>query len=234
VSDPARQPVRVGALRTVAGKICGLTRPEDAALAERHGAAYLGVILASGPRLLDLPRAAAVLGPRRCGVQRVGVFGAQPASEVAVIAETLDLDVLQLHGDPTPELVRALAAATGRTIWPVRRVRGDTLDEAARALAAAAGWLVLDALVPGRDGGTGVALDWHGLTAPLAALRGAAPGARIVLAGGLRPENVAEAIRLLSPDVVDVSSGVESAPGVKDPAAVQAFLAAAGVPQRPS
>lgn len=94
-------------------------------------------------------------------------------------------------------------------------------------LAAISGCVVLDAHVVGQLGGTGVALDWSGLADAVSSLREAVPGLQLVLAGGLRAENVREAIRLLSPQVVDVSSGVESAPGVKDPVRVQQFVQAA-------
>lgn len=211
----------------VAVKICGLTRPVDAEHAERSGAAYLGAILASGPRLLTSERARAVLGARRAGIQRVAVFGDQSFDALLALAESIDLDVLQLHGASSPDSVRRLVAESGRTVWPVVRVAGTALPAEAAPLADAAGHLVLDALVLGQLGGTGVALDWAGLAESVAALRTAVPDVRIILAGGLRPHNVAEAIRLLSPDVVDVSSGVEAAPGLKDGTLVQQFVAAA-------
>ena len=207
-------------------KFCGLTRVDDARNVERAGARYLGVILASGPRLIDTSRANVVLGARRAGIERGAVFGDQPLDEVLRIAALLDLDLLQLHGDPTAEFVGELRARTDRAIWPVLRVDGTTLPTRARALAEAAGTIVLDTKVIGQLGGTGVTLDWVGLRDAVHALRAAVPSARIVLAGGLRAHNVAEAIALLRPDVVDVSSGVESAPGVKDAQAITQFVAA--------
>ncbi len=211
---------------TTAVKICGLTRPEDAAHAAAAGATYLGVILAGGPRLLTIAQAAAVLGPERHGVRRVAVFGDQSRDEIASIVQTLALDVAQLHGDPSPDDVRHIAQQSGRAVWPVLRVEGVSLPTDAAALARAAGTLVLDAKVVGHLGGTGVALDWSGLAGDVAALRRAVPNVQLVLAGGLRPANVAQAIRLLAPDVVDVSSGVELTPGVKDPVAVEQFVRA--------
>lgn len=208
-------------------KVCGLTRPEDAANAEAVGAAYLGAILAGGPRLVTPARARDVLGPRRHTVRRVGVFGDQPSRQVLVIAEAIDLDVLQLHGARTPDDVARIAAESGRMVWPVLRVTGTALSGEAAALARVAGHLVLDAHVAGQLGGTGVALDWSGLRRAVATLRDEVPTAHIVLAGGLRPANVATAIQLLSPQVVDVSSGVETAPGVKDPELVEQFVMAA-------
>ena len=223
-------------------KICGLTRVGDAGHAEAQGASYLGAILAGGPRVLTLDAARLVLGPRRQSVQRVAVFGDQSAQEIVSIAERLDLDVLQLHGtaakaetraetEADPEerarMVERLREETGRLVWPVIRVAGQTLPEGTVALAQVADALVLDAHVVGQLGGTGVALDWSGLRDAIAGLRQQVPSLTLVLAGGLRPENVATAIRLLAPQVVDVSSGVEAAPGVKDPERVRQFVTAA-------
>ena len=213
---------------TVAVKICGLTRVGDAAHAAQSGAAYLGAIMAGGPRLLTLDRARVVLGPRRHDVQRVVVFGEQRPDEVIVTVRTLDLDIAQLHGMCTPDAIVTIRRETGRTVWPVLRVAGTTLPDDAAALATAAGAVVLDAHVVGQLGGTGVALDWSGLQDAVRALRESVPGVCIILAGGLRPANVIDAMRLLSPDVVDVSSGVESDTGVKDPVLVEQFVAAVG------
>lgn len=208
-------------------KICGLTREEDAALAEAAGAAYLGVILAGGPRLLTPDRARLVLGSPRHTVRRVAVFGDSSTREVVALAEQLELDVVQLHGTRSAAAVTQIARESGRQVWPVLRIAGTTLPPDAAELAAICGFIVLDAHVVGQLGGTGVALDWSGLADSVSALRESVPGLHLVLAGGLRAENVREAIRLLSPQVVDVSSGVESAPGVKDPVRVQQFVQAA-------
>lgn len=207
-------------------KFCGLTRAADAEFAEQHGASFLGVILASGPRLLTVEQAYGVLGPRRHTIKRAAVFGAQSVAEVASIGETLDLDVLQLHGDPTLEQIRQLRDRTERAVWPVLRVEGTRLPAEVLAIARIAHAIVLDAKVVGQLGGTGVRLDWAALVSEVSALRDGAPEVQLVLAGGLRAENVEEAIALLSPDVVDVSSGVEVAPGVKDPMAIERFVSA--------
>lgn len=207
-------------------KFCGLTRAGDAAHAVRAGASYVGAIMAGGPRRLTLERARAVLGPRRHEVQRVVVFGEHHSDDVIVTVRALDLDIAQLHGPCTPDAIEMIRRETGRTVWPVLRVAGTILPDDAVALAAAAGAVVLDAYVIGQLGGTGVALDWSGLQNAVRALRVSVPGVRVILAGGLRPANVFEAIRLLSPDVVDVSSGVESETGVKDPVLVEQFVAA--------
>lgn len=210
-------------------KICGLTREDDAATAERVGATYLGVILAGGPRHLTPGQARLVLGARRHTVRRAAVFGDQSEEEVIVLAGMLDLDVIQLHGGRTADAVARIAAQSAREVWPVVRVAGTTLPDEAEVLARIAGTLVLDAHVVGQLGGTGVTLDWSGLARDVTALRRVVPGVRLVLAGGLRPANVGQATQLLSPEVVDVSSGVEIAPGVKDPALVRQFVKAARV-----
>lgn len=214
---------------TVDIKICGLTRPEDAVGAVAAGATYLGVVFAGGPRCVTVPQARALFEAatalrRPRPVQRVAVFGDQDESTILECAELLELDVLQLHGGSTPEQVERLRATSGRDVWPVVRVGSSALPDDTESLAVSAGGVVLDALVPGQLGGTGVALDWSGIRASVAALRTRGPGGRLMLAGGLRPENVAEAIGILSPDGVDVSSGVEHAPGVKDPARMFAFV----------
>lgn len=210
-------------------KVCGLTRESDARAAVDAGATFLGAIRASGPRLITIERVAEVLGPRRAGVQRAAVFAEQSLDAIRRDADHADLDIAQLHATPQGSTLHdaiATVASDGRIAWPVLRVGGTALPADAHELAAHAGHLVLDAHVAGQLGGTGVALDWQGLQDAIAALRAAVPDVTLILAGGLRPENVAHAIQLLRPDVVDVSSGVESAPGVKDPARMQQFVAA--------
>lgn len=208
----------------VATKICGLMRPEDARHAERSGARYLGVIMASGPRVLDVRAAAEVLGSRRPGIARVAVFGSQSSDEIIEIAGALDLDVVQLHGAPTVHEVRYIKENSARAVWPVLRVDGTQIGTEGAELAAVAGTLLLDAHVVGQLGGTGVTLDWAALADSVRRLRRDVPAMQLVLAGGLRVNNVGDAIRLLEPDVVDVSSGVEVSPGVKDPVAIERFV----------
>lgn len=235
--------------RTTAIKICGLTRPADAHCAEDSGASYLGAIFAGGPRLVTPETALHVLGPRRSGIKRVGVFGNQTPSEIISIAAKIDLDIIQLHGTPRShspnaleagvqpdgdwrvrvELVRELRRLVSCVLWPVVRVPATGLPEGTVELAEAAGAIVLDAYVVGQLGGTGVALDWSGLRSKVRDLRLTVPDLTLVLAGGLTSKNVREAVELLDPDVVDVSSGVEEAPGVKDPVRIKQFVEAARV-----
>ena len=202
-------------------KVCGLTRAVDAEYADAAGAAYLGVIFAGGPRERAPHEAKATLAGRRA--RKVGVFADQAPSVIAEIAGEVGLGVVQLHGDPDPARVRDVRAATGLEVWAVLRTADGVLPDTAEALADEADALVVDALAPGRLGGTGVTLPWGRLGESLDEME---RGHRIVLAGGLTPQNVADAIGYVSPLIVDVSSGVESAPGVKDHARIRAFIAA--------
>ena len=211
-------------VHSVSVKFCGLVRPADAEEAGRLGAEYAGVIFAGGPRLLDPERGAEVLDAAGDRVRRVGVFGSQPPALIARVARGARLHVVQLHADPMPRDVVDVRAATGCRVWAVVRVTGSLLSDTMLELSEVADAVVLDARVPGRLGGTGTALDWDALAQPLRRARG---DAALVLAGGLAPENVGAAIALLAPHVVDVSSGVEREPGVKDHERMRQFLRAA-------
>ena len=202
-------------------KICGLTRAIDAEYADAAGAAYLGVIFAGGPRQRLPAEARATLAGRRA--RKVGVFAAQSPSEIADIASHVGLDVVQLHADADPTRVEGVRAATGLEVWAVIRTADGILPDAVDELADAADALLIDTLVKGALGGSGTPMPWGILGESLDAMES---GHRIVLAGGLTADNVAEAISYVSPMIVDVSSGVESAPGVKDHARIRAFIAA--------
>lgn len=206
-------------------KFCGLTRPDDARHAATLGAAYIGVVFADSPRRLSEAQAKIVYAGAPASVRRVAVFGADAPSAIADLAARLGVDVVQLHGDPDPDTVTRLRALWAGAIWAVQRVRGETVPPVAADLFAVADAVVLDTRVDGvgQLGGTGKTLPWERLREPVAALRARSGRARLVLAGGLRPENVTEAVRLLQPDIVDVSSGVETEVGVKDHGRMRAF-----------
>jgi phosphoribosylanthranilate isomerase len=199
----------------VAVKVCGLTTAEDAAACAVHGLWGIGVVFAAGsPREVDAATAAKVLAAVPEGVARVGVFVGEAPARMAALARQVGLTHLQGHGECDPDEVRAAAGL------PV--IQGIGVRDAAsleRARASAADLVLLDAAVAGLHGGTGTTFDWS--------LVGAgALGRPFGLAGGRRPENVAAAPSLLRPALVDVSTGVERAPGRKDPELVRAFVAA--------
>ena len=201
-------------------KFCGLTRPHDAAFAASLGAAYVGVIFADSPRRVDPIAGRTVLDAARRVSRAVGVFGAEPAERIAATAQAARLDIVQLHGDPTPAIVVDVRRRVDGEVWAVVRIAGREVPAGLSALADVADAIVLDAKVTGQLGGTGTRFDWDAVSAVLARERSRA---RLVLAGGLDPANVARAVRVVAPDVVDVSSGVESAPGIKDHARMRAF-----------
>ena len=202
-------------------KICGITTPEDARLAVEAGADALGFVFwPMSPRRVDPAAAAAIARELPPFVLRVGVFVNTPRQEMARIAEAVGLDILQLHGDEPPE---ALIGLPRRAIKAVRVGRGFVADDASRYVSVTAGLLV-DTRLAGdtqAPGGSGVPFDWS-------LVKGLATRVPfLVLAGGLTPAHVAEAVRAVRPHAVDVASGVETLPGRKDPARVRAFVAAA-------
>jgi phosphoribosylanthranilate isomerase len=201
-------------------KFCGLTREADAAYAASLGAAYVGVIFAESPRRLDPAAASDVLAPARGRAKAVGVFGPVTIETIATVAAETALDVVQLHGDPSPGVVERVRPFFGGEVWAVIRIAGSELPPESTALMSVADAVVLDAKVQGQLGGTGTSFDWESVARTLDRQR---VRSRIVLAGGLNHENVAHAVRVVAPDVVDVSSGVESAPGIKDHARMRAF-----------
>jgi phosphoribosylanthranilate isomerase len=205
-------------------KFCGLTRVVDARFAAQVGATYAGVIFAGGPRERTAAQAAELWEAIPRTVRRVGVFGHDAVERIPRVQETVALDVVQLHGDPTSAELQAVRRVFTGEVWVVARTEGAALPEGIATFFAEADAVVLDAKVAGQLGGTGVAFDWQGVAE---ALEPARATARLVVAGGLRPHNVAEAVRILRPQVVDVSSGVESAPGIKDQSRMRAFFEAA-------
>lgn len=201
-------------------KFCGLTRAADVAVAMDLGASFVGAVFAGGPRHVTAEQAR-VLFQEVAPARRVGVFGDQTLDEIARIAEAATLDVVQLHADPTPESVDAVRRATGRETWAAMRI-GNTLSEAKLDdLISSADAILFDARIAGSLGGTGTPFDWGLLTPLLDPHRRSR--ARIILAGGLTPSVVQRAIAAVGPHIVDVSSGVEAAPGVKNHALMRAF-----------
>jgi phosphoribosylanthranilate isomerase len=201
-------------------KFCGMTRREDADAAAALGAKYIGVVFAESPRQVSDERAREVFAGIPLAISRVGVFGDTKPEQIAARADALGLDVVQLHGDPKPRMIARVRKRWHGRVWAVQRI-SDTLPDSARDLFEVSDGVVLDARTPDQLGGTGVTLPWEDLQERVDRFR--PPRAKLVLAGGLTPENVARAIGVLRPDVVDVSSGVELMVGIKDHARMQAF-----------
>lgn len=196
-------------------KICGITTVADAVATVRLGASAIGLnFVPSSRRRVDVATARAIADAVRGKVLVVGVIADLAVDEARALVEDARLDCLQLHGDEPPDALTPLLPHAYKAL----RI-GDASD-VARARAYAGDYLLVDAKVPGALGGTGHAFDWS-LVTELAGER------RLTLAGGLHPGNVAEAIRRVRPWCVDVAGGVESAPGVKDLALVEAFVRAA-------
>ncbi|HXJ37059.1 MAG TPA: phosphoribosylanthranilate isomerase [Candidatus Eisenbacteria bacterium] len=195
---------------SVVVKICGVCTPEDARAAVDAGADLLGLnFVPSSPRYL-VPDAARRVAAAAT-VPLVGVFVDAPREEVLRIAAHVGLAGLQFHGDEPPAYCRGW---TQQTIKALRPRPGE--DAAARAADYDTDFILLDTWVPGVAGGTGVALD------PAAAC--GLPRDRLFVAGGLRPETVADVVRALRPHGVDVASGVERRPGVKDHDKIREFI----------
>lgn len=198
-------------------KICGITRLDDALGAVEAGAEALGFMFYEpSPRNVSVNVTADIIRRLPPFVAKVGVF--VNATEKAVL-ETISLsgiDTLQFHGDETPEFCRKFSPLK---VYKAFRIQGL---ESLRALPAyeTDAWL-LDGFMPDKPGGAGAKFNWD------LAVEAQKLGRPIILAGGLTPENVADAVRKVQPYAVDVSSGVESAPGKKDRARMQRFIAAA-------
>lgn len=195
-------------------KICGIKSLEDACAAIKAGADYLGFnFYEKSVRFIGKDACAqitALVKEEYSRIQLVGVFVNSSVDEVIDVLETCTLDLAQLHGDETPEMLVALNGKAFKAFRGVpAEVNGYSRNEAPA--------LLVDAAVKGSYGGTGVTADWS-------AAAGLAKRYSLLLAGGLTPENVSDAVRQVNPWGVDVASGVESAPGEKDPARMSAFV----------
>ena len=196
-------------------KICGITKPEDAKLAAELGADAIGLnFYEQSPRCIT-PFAASELVRRLPPfVAAVGVFVNWEEAPVVALCKALHLHAAQLHGDESSQTVERVAARLP-VIKVLRLAQGNnTLDFSSFRSASA---FLLDSAASGQYGGTGATGNWH-------LARTAAQSHRVILAGGLTPENVGEAIRIVRPYAVDVASGVEARPGKKDPAKMRSFF----------
>ena len=195
-------------------KICGITRAEDADLATELGASALGFVFWPGSaRYISQESARAIVRRHAGTVKSVGVFVDQSPEEVTHIMDTVGLDVAQLHGGESPEYCRLLNRAVIKAIG-LQDGEPALLDEFDPEML-----ILIDAHDPSRYGGTGRTVDWT-------AARQIAVSRKTILAGGLNPENITRAVAAVRPYGVDVSSGVEAAPGVKDASRLKRFFEA--------
>jgi phosphoribosylanthranilate isomerase len=211
-------------------KICGNTSLEDARLAVELGADALGFIFAESKRRVSPAQVASIAQHLPKHVERVGVVYSRDAAEIAAIVQEAGLTAVQLHGGVDLALVDRLRERLGSEVgmiqtlhWVVGTNSSEQLRSELREVAAAktVDRVLIDSRVGTAGGGTGVSFDWKAARSVFEE----APGSlRVIVAGGLRPENVAEAIGELEPWGVDVSSGVEASPGHKDPDKLAAFL----------
>ncbi len=210
---------------TISAKICGLKTPEAVAAAVDGGASFIGfVFYGRSPRCVDPALAKTLAAQVPSSVQRVGLIVDESDARIAEILDACDLDLLQLHGAETPARVAEIRARFGRKVIKAIPVsEAADLDRAA-AYEEAADYLMFDAKPPkamtsALPGGNALSFDW-GL------LAGRRFGRPWLLAGGLTPDNLIEAVRITAAPMVDVSSGVEDRPGEKNASKIKAFLAA--------
>jgi phosphoribosylanthranilate isomerase len=190
-------------------KICGVTTVEDARVCADAGADAIGLNFWPGSkRCVTVERAVEIARALPAGISKIGVFVDSLREDIERTAEAVGLDAVQLHGDEPPEACAALALPVIKAIR-VSEALGSIDELVARYDVA---WVLLDSAV----GGSGVAFDWRRAIA-------VAPG-RLYLAGGLRTDNVAQAVRCVRPYAVDTASGVEASPGRKDPRRVREFI----------
>ncbi len=199
-------------------KFCGITRPADAERAIAAGAWAVGLIFyPKSPRRVDLAAAAEIAALCKRRAQLVGVFVNPTLQHVVQTADTLDLTMLQFHGDEGPVFCAEAGRRTGCKVIKAARVRSRADIQALASFHT--DFHLLDSFAPGLPGGTGETFAWelvraHGRSVP------------VILSGGLTPENVGQAIAAVQPFAVDVASGVELSPGRKDPAKLEAFAQA--------
>lgn len=205
---------------TVRVKICGLTRRRDVEAAANAGADYLGFVFANSPRRVTIEQARRLADAAPQGPGRVALFMDQDAAYVREVLAAVEFELIQFHGREANDWCRSFARPFVKAVG----VRNTDVARSLRAYPDAAG-ILFDSHAAGESGGTGQAFDWSLLP----------PGhGKTWLAGGLCPENVAEAIERVRPFAVDVSSGVEVAPGIKDHDRVRAFISAARTARKPT
>lgn len=204
-------------------KVCGVTQADDAARVGSSGVDFIGLNFWPKSKRYVNPERAPMLSAiiRSTGnAKLVGVFVDPSLDDIQAITATVDIDIIQLHGDEDPDFVKKVSLAVYRPVWKAIAVK--SVKDITHLGVWSAEALLLDAPTPGR-GGAGAKFDW----ALAREARERFPKVTFVLAGGLTPENVGAAIQQVEPWAVDVASGVEAAPGIKDAAKLEAFIGAA-------
>lgn len=208
-------------------KICGLSTPETLAAALKAGADWIGLVFfAKSPRHVDAAKAAALAQRVQGKARVVGLFVDPEPDFLDAVCAQVPLDVIQLHGKETPALAGRIRAVHGVEVWKAIGVRNRADMATARSFVGAVDRVLYDAKPPegaALPGGTGLRIDWD-------LFRGADHPLPWLLAGGLDPRNVGEAIQITGAPAVDVSSGVESAPGIKDAVRIAEFCDAVRAP----
>ncbi len=219
-------------------KICANTNIEDAQLAAELGADAVGFVFAPSPRQVTAADVSRITPHLPEGVECVGVFHTLESQQIAAVAQECGLNTVQLHGGVSLDLIRQLDEIFNGQVKLIQTVHWQVDADAASAAIVAeqlrqidadglAARVLIDTKVGANLGGTGVSFDWDAARVTIAE---AGTGLKLIVAGGLRPENVADAIRRLNPWGVDVASGVEQSPGRKSPEKLAAFIRAARSP----
>ncbi|MBF0425522.1 MAG: phosphoribosylanthranilate isomerase [Magnetococcales bacterium] len=199
-------------------KVCGITRLQDAQAAVELGADALGLVFyPKSPRFIDPEQAATIVAALPPFVGVVGLFVNHPPAEIGRIARRCSLSVVQLHGDESPADCQAIAEQTNNPLRVIKAVRVATRADLDAVDRFPVTGILLDAKVAHAYGGSGERFDWS-------LLDDWRPRAPLILAGGLNAENVTAAVQRVRPYAVDVSSGVESVPGIKDPERLRRFM----------
>ena len=198
----------------IAIKICGITRLSDARVAIRAGANAIGMVFAPSPRRITYSQAKAIVDKLPVYVIKVGVFVDQPLEELLWLVDKLGLDRLQFHGSENSQVLRKFSfTRVIKALRPKKKALLPTQDPAPDAAA-----YLVDAFKPGVKGGTGLLANWE-YAKSLKKFK-----KTVILSGGLNTNNISEAITKVKPDMVDVSSGVEKSPGIKDTVKLREFI----------
>ncbi len=208
-------------------KICGITREDDARVTAQAGADAVGLnFYAKSPRFVELDQARRIVAALPTSVTKVGVFVNAPPDEVASTFDELGLDYVQLHGDEPAEMLADLGSRPvirAFRFGPAEMEPVNCFLDQCRQIGCLPAAVLIDAFQPGQYGGTGQVADWHAV----AGWHQQKTGVCLILAGGLTPSNVTQAIAAARPMAVDTASGVEWSPGQKDEGLVREFVIAA-------